>query len=98
MLSPRHSSVSIGPMISSARSRPSMLQCRSETMPSFNGGLGGSRQRQVERRRAAQLAAVALVVERPGAMHGAAIVPDHEIMRPPDVAIEELRLRGMNGQ
>ncbi len=36
-----------------------------------------------------------LVVERPGAMHGAAIVPDHEIMRPPDVAVDELPLRGV---
>src|SRR5829696_3019268 len=39
MLSPRHASASIGPMVSSARSRPSMLQCRSETIPSFNKGL-----------------------------------------------------------
>ena len=39
MLSPRHSSASIGPMVSRARSRPSMLQCRSETIPSFNKGL-----------------------------------------------------------
>src|SRR5689334_9859500 len=36
MLSPRQSSASIGPMIASARSRPSTLQCRSETIPSFN--------------------------------------------------------------
>ena len=63
----------------------------------FHGGVR-RRQRQVERGGAAHLAAVGLVVERPGAMHGAAIVPDHEIMRPPDVAIEELRLRGMVGQ
>src|ERR1700676_2028721 len=39
MLSPRHSSASIEPMVSRARSRPSMLQWRSETMPSFNRGL-----------------------------------------------------------
>jgi hypothetical protein len=31
-------------------------------------------------------------------MHGAAIVPDHEIMRPPDVAVDELPLRGMVDQ
>src|SRR6187401_3179096 len=36
MLSPRHASASIGPIVSSARSKPSMLQCRSETIPSFN--------------------------------------------------------------
>ncbi len=57
-----------------------------------------SRQRQVERCGAAKLAAVGLVVERPGAMHGAAIVPDHEIMRPPDVGVDELPLRGMVDQ
>src|SRR6478672_13027184 len=62
------------------------------------GPLSRRRQRQVERRGAAKLSAVGLVVERPGAMHGAAIVPDHEIMRPPDVAIDELPLRGMVDQ
>src|SRR5258705_423565 len=42
--------------------------------------------------RAAELAAILRVVERPRAVHGGAIVPDHEIADAPGVAIDELRL------
>src|SRR5271166_4660653 len=42
----------------------------------------------VERRRPAQIARVAVVM-RPAAMHRAAVVPDHQIADPPFVAVDE---------
>src|SRR6266446_3613153 len=46
----------------------------------------------IESRHAAELAAILHVVERPRAMHGGAIVPDHQVADPPFVTVDELPL------
>ena len=51
------------------------------------GGFG-----DIERRHAAQLAAVLRVVEGPRAVHRGAVVPDHEVADAPGMAVDELRL------
>src|SRR5689334_18567626 len=44
---------------------------------------------------APHVALVALVVELEPAMHGAAVVPHHQVVDPPAVGVDELALRGV---
>src|SRR3546814_48664 len=46
----------------------------------------------VERSRATHVALVFGIIEWPGAVHGRAVVPDHEIIRAPFMAVDELIL------
>src|SRR5438094_8275060 len=55
----------------------------------------GQRGLDVEGRHAAQLAAILPVVERPGAVHRRAIVPDHQVPDAPFVTVHELPLGGV---
>src|SRR5215470_16832627 len=52
----------------------------------------------VLQRRALCIALPALVVERPPAVHGAAVVPHHEIVDTPAMAVDELALGRERGQ
>src|SRR5687767_9194724 len=58
-----------------------------------SGNARGGSLRDVERRHAAQLAAMRLVVERTGAMHRRAVVPDDEVAHTPAVPVDPLPLR-----
>src|SRR5690349_16783072 len=44
---------------------------------------------------AAHVAGKALVVELHAAMHGAAVVPDHQVLHPPAMRVDELALGGV---
>src|SRR5215475_5874765 len=46
----------------------------------------------------AQIATMPGVVEAPRPVHGGAVVPDHEVTDPPDMAIDELRPGGVLGE
>ncbi len=57
-----------------------------------SGARGGRRLLDVEGRHPTELAPVRRVVEGSGAVHGGAIVPDHQVADAPRVAVDELRL------
>src|SRR4051812_10620206 len=78
------------------------LQRTAATIAGSTGGpasFGGDGQahllagrRHVGNRGAAHVALVALVVEVEAAMHGAAVVPHHQVVDPPAMAVDELAL------
>src|SRR5260370_26839212 len=82
--------------------RPRARERACGTMPASFGGDGQAHllagRRHVRHRGAAHVALVALVVEVEAAMHGAAVVPDHQVLHPPAMRVDELALRGMVGQ
>src|SRR5260370_37218881 len=82
--------------------RPRARERACGTMPASFGGDGQAhllaRRCHVRHRGAAHVALVALVVEVQAAVHGAAVVPDHQVLHSPAMAVDELTLRGVLGQ
>jgi len=97
MLSPRHSSASIGPWFQGPIEAIDVGTAGRRRYRASTAPLIPPKLKPAAAGRASWCGAArggGSCHRTPGPMHGAAIVPDHEIMRPPDVAIDELRLRG----